>query len=100
MIDEFLQATDETRQIIAQRRATQRARHLGAADRLEASLYICLDRLQGTPDELQRMLAYQLQHHNGGYLHMDATDSAWYLIDAYAAGERYHDQPMPYQSIA
>jgi len=100
MIYEFLQASNETRQIIARKRATGRTRHLVAADGLEASLNTCLDRLQDTPSELQRMIAYQVQHHNGGFLHMNPTDSAWHLIDTYAVGERYHDQPMPYQSIA
>jgi len=99
MIDEFLQATDETRQILIRKRTTNRTRHLVIADEMEVSLHTCLDRLQGTPDELQRMIAYQIQHHNGGFLPMDSTDSAWHLIDAYAAGDRYHDQPMPYQSL-
>lgn len=99
MITEFLQATEETRQIIARKRATERTRHLATADRLETSLHVCLDRLQDTPDELQRMIAYQIQHHNGGFLHMSSIDSAWHLIDAYAAGDRCHDQPMSYQSL-
>lgn len=100
MIQVFEQAITETRQLIERKRATGQARHAARAETMQTSLTICIERLTRLPEELQCMIAYQLQHHNGGYLHLDSEDAVWRLIERYTQhGERFHSEPMPYKSL-